>query len=456
MYTSKCTGILILLAFSVVASFAIPEARAQTSSVRILDSDSFIDQKGNLHVFGELQNTGEINVELVNVTGAFYDTEENLIGKNSSLADINLLTIGQKSPFEIVFSRKEQVGKVRRYDLNATFNEAVTRIPYQDFQFVSRSVERTPDRLNITGEISNIGTTTAITLKVVATFYDLRGRIVGRATNLTRLLGPISYSFTVSLSYNVEKVSDYTLQIQSDSYFTIPAHEGWSGSVDLWIVSKAFAYLPPDAQRAWSFYPLELHQGVTAPNKVIGHDYDHFYHPHDGYGGGPEAVAKWYRYLVSNLTIGNRRRAVYSAGAMAHFMADMANSFNTAQSLEEMTMRDSYEQYVQKEIYYIQLYVGKLDEIRNVTAYAIDIAALSHEYYWSLIGSFTPGRWSGDTYKVTSLLLNLAVKAVASLWNAAIKESSLAIPEIPQQTAIFIAMSLVLSVAILKVRRKTA
>jgi len=455
MYTSKCLGILVLLALSAATSLAIPEVEAQTSSVKILDSDSFIDQNGNLHVFGEMQNTGEANVESVNITGAFYDAEENLIEMNSSLADIDLLTVGQKSPFEIVLSRKEQIDKVHRYDLNATFNEAVTRIPYQDFQFVSRNLLRAPDRLDITGEIRNVGRTTAITLKVVATFYDFQGRIVGRATNFTRLLGPISYSYTVILPYNVGKVNDYTLQIQSDSYSTIPAHEGWSSSVDLWIISKAFACLPHDVQHAWIFYPVELHKGVTAPNNAVGNDYDHFYHPHDGYGGGPKAVARWYQHLVNNLTIGNRHGAVYSAGVMAHFMADMANPFNTAQSLEEMTMRDSYEQYVKSEMHYIQVNIGYLDEIRNVTAYAIEIASFSHEYYWSLMGSFTPGRWSGDTYKVTSLFLNLAVKAVASLWNAAIRESSLAIPEFPEQTAIFIAMSLVFSVAILKVRRKT-
>jgi len=234
--------------------------------------------------------------------------------------------------------------------------------------------------------------------------------------------------------------------------------ESWHFKPQLWILNTAYRRLPKEIQDVWQYYPIELAEGVAYPIKHSWNSTLHFYHPHTDWGGALNETLEWYRYFVNNQTAGNMREAVFSAGVMAHYIIDISNPLNTNQSLAEESIHIGYRSYVERDLPYFQITISEPDNVRNVSAYLIALAYSSQTYYSSLIKSFTPianepYRWSGETYRITSICLNAAVRAVVSLWLTAVEKGYLVMPEFNLAKNGFLIATLIVMMAILAIKR---
>jgi len=237
--------------------------------------------------------------------------------------------------------------------------------------------------------------------------------------------------------------------------------ESWHFKPQLWILNTAYRRLPKEIQNVWQYYPIELADGVAYPIKHSWNSTLHFYHPHTNWGGALNETLRWYNYFVNNQTAGNMREAVFSAGVMAHYIIDISNPLNTNQSLAEESIHTGYKSYVERDLPYFQITISEPDNVKNVSAYLIALAYSSQTYYSSLIDSFTPianepYRWSGETYRITSICLNAAVRAVVSLWLTAIEKGYLAMPEFNLARRGSLMAAKIVMVAVLAIKRMPA
>jgi len=237
--------------------------------------------------------------------------------------------------------------------------------------------------------------------------------------------------------------------------------ESWHFKAQLWILNTAYRRLPKEIQEVWQYYPIELAEGVAYPLKHSWNSTLHFYHPHTDWGGALNETLRWYRYFVANHTAGNMREAVFSAGVMAHYIIDIANPLNTNQSSAEESIYTGYKSYIERDLPYFQITISETDNVKNVTAYLIALAYTSQTYYSSLIESFTPianepHRWSGETYRITSICLKAAARAVVSLWLTAIEKGYSAAPEFNLAKRGFLIATPIATMAISAIKRMPA
>jgi len=259
--------------------------------------------------------------------------------------------------------------------------------------------------------------------------------------------------------------SDWNLQQStkgfSNNRISPSTVESWHFKAQLWILNTAYRRLPKAIQDVWQYYPIELADGVAYPLKHSWNSTLHFYHPHTDWGEALNETLRWYRYFVDNQTAGNMREAVFSAGVMAHYIIDMSNPLNANQSLAEESIHTGYKSYVERDLPYFQITISEPDDVNNVTAYLIALAYASQTHYSSLIENFTPianepYRWSGETYRMTSMCMNAAVRAVVSLWLTAIEKGYLAAPEFNLAKRVFLIATPIATMALSTIKRMPA
>jgi len=285
---------------------------------------------------------------------------------------------------------------------------------------------------------------------------------IDRARNMTDTSDDARAWARVPNGRDFDQDSDWNLQQStkcfSNNRISPSTVESWDFNPHLWILNKAYRLLPKEIQDVWQYYPIELADGVAYPIKHSWNSTLHFYHPHTNWGGALNETLRWYRYFVDNQTAGNLPEAVFSAGVMAHYIIDISNPFNTNQSLAEESIHTGYKSYVERDLPYFQIAISEPDGVKNVSAYLIALAHSSQTYYSSLIESFTPianepYRWSGETYRITSICLNAAVRAVVSLWLTAIEKGYLATPEFNLAKRVFLIATPIVLMAALAIKR---
>jgi len=285
---------------------------------------------------------------------------------------------------------------------------------------------------------------------------------IDRARNMTDTSDDARAWARVPNGRDFDQDSDWSLQQStkcfSNNRISPSTVESWDFKPHLWILNTAYRLLPREIQDVWQYYPIELADGVAYPIKHSWNSTLHFYHPHTDWGGALNETLRWYRYFVDNQTAGNLPEAVFSAGVMAHYIIDISNPLNANQSLAEESIHTGYKSYVERDLPYFQIAISEPDGVKNVSAYLIALAHSSQTYYSSLIESFTPianepYRWSGETYRITSICLNAAVRAVVSLWLTAIEKGYLATPEFNLAKRVFLIATPIVLMAALAIKR---
>ena len=84
-----------------------------TNAIQILSTSSFIDDLGNFHVIGEVNNTAfNPQTNIVITTILSNTTNNSIVGNHSAFSSIGTLRHGESSPFDILIQGPQVVGSL--------------------------------------------------------------------------------------------------------------------------------------------------------------------------------------------------------------------------------------------------------------------------------------------------------------------------------------------------------
>ena len=141
--------------------------------IQITSTSSFIDDFGNFHVIGEVNNTSTLPQSNIVVTALLSDTNNNLlVGNHSAFTSISTLRPGELSPFDIIIQDPQILGKFNFMEFSTTSQPAIEEKPANLVLNGSSSFLDNVGSPHITGNIINQGQSPEQFLNLVATFYD--------------------------------------------------------------------------------------------------------------------------------------------------------------------------------------------------------------------------------------------------------------------------------------------
>ncbi|MEM2942415.1 MAG: FxLYD domain-containing protein [Candidatus Bathyarchaeia archaeon] len=153
----------------------------------ILDNhSSYVDRYGLLRVVGEIENTGDADIESIRITANFYDLHGSIVAVGHTSAMLHTLPPQTRSPFKVTLagSSPDLISRIDHYTLNATCQESKTKLART---LLLLSVSNYTDRyglLHIVGELQNNGTRMSTFTEVIATCYDENSKVVAANSGL--------------------------------------------------------------------------------------------------------------------------------------------------------------------------------------------------------------------------------------------------------------------------------
>jgi len=221
-----CLVIVSFMAFSVQPVQA-------ASNVTIVSHSSFYTSSNILYIVGEVENTGDVATEFTKVNATFYDSEDEVIDTKIGYATLDILLPGRKSPFYIMLLEDDGSLNVDDYSLTVAWDDNEEG-KEQGLEILSSSDHTDAgDYLHVTGEIKNIGSTTANDVIVYATFYDSTGTVIARDSENVEpenLSPDQTGTFDITLIYaeQIAQVASYSLTAESTEYALIPEFPTWT------------------------------------------------------------------------------------------------------------------------------------------------------------------------------------------------------------------------------------
>jgi len=205
-----------------------------TAELNILNDTGYLDDFGYYRVLGEVKNVGDQAVEWWDIKASFYNASDNLLCTevfHTSMVSTGVLdTINpsRKSPFEIVLYNEVLASEVDHYSVTV-LSYKVTAIKPIGLKILKNSsyIDEWGD-LIINGTIKNIGTLTAESVNVVATYYDAGGNVIAFSycyTNPSHIEPSLTFPFEIELSsfpYPITNITSYVLTAESNEYAIVP------------------------------------------------------------------------------------------------------------------------------------------------------------------------------------------------------------------------------------------
>jgi len=220
---------LTFLAALTILSSVTLNATAAENNLTILSHTGYLDPQGNYHVVGEVQNIGSQTVNFVQIEATFYDPQNHVIDTRFDLTMLYTILPDRKSPFLIALLDVAQSAKVHHYSLTTSFL-LTSPIPI-GLQILSHNSQTdTQGRIHITGQIKNIETSKAHNIKIVATCYDVKGKVVAAAlTDLDPIEDDLNPNQTRPFEIIINQqraplIYTYELTAESLEYAIIPEH----------------------------------------------------------------------------------------------------------------------------------------------------------------------------------------------------------------------------------------
>ena len=237
MLRSKKTASLFLLttliaSLSIIFTFAgfDPSLKANlvfaqtldSNAIQIIGTSSFIDDLGNFHVIGEVNNTAfDPQTDIVITTILSNTTNKTIVGNHSAFSSIGTLRHGESSPFDILVQDPQIVGKFNFIEFS-TSSRPTTEKPANLIINGSSVFLDNVGNPHITGNIINQGPFPEQFLNLVATFYDNSSLgIVGTQSfglNVANLSQNQVAPFDITITDNKTKSQGafYSLYVKSD------------------------------------------------------------------------------------------------------------------------------------------------------------------------------------------------------------------------------------------------
>ena len=192
------------------------------NAIQILSTSSFVDDLGNFHVIGEVNNTAfDPQRDIVITTILSNTTSNTIIGNHSAFSSIGTLRHGESSPFDILIQDPQVVGKFNFIEFS-TSSQPATEKPANLIINGSSAFLDNVGNPHITGNIINQGQFPEQFLNLVATFYDNSSLgIVGTQSfglNVANLSQNQMAPFDITITDNKTKsqAAFYSLNVESD------------------------------------------------------------------------------------------------------------------------------------------------------------------------------------------------------------------------------------------------
>ena len=116
------------------------------------------------------------------------------------------------------------------------------------------------------------------------------------------------------------------------------------------VAVEAVKFLDENMANLFLKHYEQLLEGAKAPDKKFKDYRNHVYHMPDRWGGAPKAVNEWFNKTVTALSNQKWEEAIYAAGVMSHYFADINHPFHTGQTDEEGLIH-SFTEWGAAEIY---------------------------------------------------------------------------------------------------------
>jgi hypothetical protein len=135
-------------------------------------------QIGGLWVLGEVYNDGDVPLEQVRVGVDLVDEQDNPIAQASSLLSLDLIDLGERAPFAVLFgTAPESFERYQVYPMSAV--PAYVGSYYRDLEVRDLSGESEGVASYIvSGRIFNFGPEEAVSVQAVLTAYDPLDRVI--------------------------------------------------------------------------------------------------------------------------------------------------------------------------------------------------------------------------------------------------------------------------------------
>jgi hypothetical protein len=163
------------------AAVPLPPQPVETNAkvpITLLSQSKFVDTNNQVHVVGELQNSGSATAEFVSLAVDEYDAGGSLLGTDSTFADVSVLSPGQRSGFIPVIV---DLGAKPGFDhaVVTTIDDRVATDP-QNQWFTTTVNAPTTDSggQHIVGTVRNLNSTASQFVTVLFTFLDANGQAV--------------------------------------------------------------------------------------------------------------------------------------------------------------------------------------------------------------------------------------------------------------------------------------
>ncbi|WP_458745804.1 hypothetical protein [Candidatus Nitrosocosmicus sp. T] len=158
---------------SLAVNFGFAQLSTNNSIIQIISTSTFIDDFGNFHVIGEVNNTSSDPQTNILITTILSDTTNNaIIGNHSAFSSIGTLRSGELSPFDILIPDPQIVGKFNFIEFSTSSQPATIEKPANLVLNGSSAFLDNIGNPHITGNIINQGPSPEQFLNLVATFYD--------------------------------------------------------------------------------------------------------------------------------------------------------------------------------------------------------------------------------------------------------------------------------------------
>ncbi|MEM2760807.1 MAG: FxLYD domain-containing protein [Nitrososphaerales archaeon] len=201
------------------------------ASMDIVNKNFYLDERGFLHIVGEVENRDTSAFEFVQVTVTLYDSNGSAIGTKSGFPLVDVITPGNKSPFHIVYTDTEKAKEVARIE-GFVSNTFATTPKEKGLQILSHDLFiDNQGYTHVAGEIRNNGMTNSTFTQVVATFYDHEGKVLAETFTITdpdNIQAGEKATFEAMLLQRelTRLISKYSLVAHSDEYEHVKVEEG--------------------------------------------------------------------------------------------------------------------------------------------------------------------------------------------------------------------------------------
>ncbi len=177
--SKKVRAIALALVLQFLAFSVASPTEASVASVSLLSHSGYFDSIGFYNVVGEVQNSGNIDLN-VQVTASLYDSSNRFVTNASSPTSPTVLLAGRTAPFLVTLTDPQQSSLVDHYVLSLAYNSYTASVK-TGLQIVANSTSTQNGWMHITGKIVNNAAGIASSTKVIATYYNITHGVVATA-----------------------------------------------------------------------------------------------------------------------------------------------------------------------------------------------------------------------------------------------------------------------------------